>query len=84
MDDLARAWWVQDLNTRSGDADDALRGLERLDNGEWRQHSEDLDEPLHIIEITDPDEDVGDPGAPQSAASRRATRHSPPGPRMAR
>jgi hypothetical protein len=30
-----------------------------LDAGKWRQHSQDLDEPLHIIEIADPDEPAG-------------------------
>jgi predicted nucleic acid-binding protein len=90
------------LDARSEDADDALRGLERLDSVEmaplrdaeqaarlaaviartgldpwdahvaavadaavcpiltldaakWRQHAGDLDEPLHIIEIADPE-----------------------------
>jgi predicted nucleic acid-binding protein len=91
------------LDARSEDADDALRGLERLDNAEvaplrdaeqaarlatiivktgldpwdahvaaiadasvcpiltldaakWREHAMDLDEPLHVIEIADPDQ----------------------------
>lgn len=30
-----------------------------LDAAKWRQHSADLDEPLHVIEIADPD----DPGS---------------------
>lgn len=97
------------LDTRSEDADDALRGLERLDNAEvaplrdaeqaarlaaviartdldpwdahvaavadasvcpiltldvakWRLHSGDLDDPLHIIEVADPDK-PDDPGS---------------------
>jgi predicted nucleic acid-binding protein len=101
------------LDTRSEDADDALRGLERLDNAEvaplrdaeqaarlaaviartdldpwdahvaavadasvcpiltldaakWRQHAGDLDDPLHIIEVADPDES-DDPGSSAGA-----------------
>jgi hypothetical protein len=97
------------LDTRSEDADDARRGLERLDNAEvaplrdaeqaarlaaviartdlgpwdahvaavadasacpiltldvakWRHHSGDLDDPLHIIEVADPDK-PDDPGS---------------------
>jgi hypothetical protein len=30
-----------------------------IDAPKWRQHSQDLDEPLHIIEIADPDEPAG-------------------------
>jgi hypothetical protein len=30
-----------------------------LDAPKWRQHTGDLDEPLHIIEIADPDEPAG-------------------------
>ena len=94
------------LDTRSEDADDALRGLEgwitpsrrcgrqaarlaaviartdldpwdahvaavadasvcpilTLDAAKWRQHAGDLDDPLHIIEVADPDESDG-PGS---------------------
>jgi predicted nucleic acid-binding protein len=107
----ALAMAAASLDARSDDADDALRGLERLDNAEvaplrdaeqaarlaaviartgldawdahvaavadasicpilsldaakWRQHSADLDEPAHVIEIADPDEAPGGPGAP--------------------
>ena len=105
----ALAMAAASLDARCEDADDALRGLERLDNvevaplrdaeqaarlaaviartglhpwdahvatvadasvcpiltlnaGKWRQHSADLDEPLHIIEIADPNGVPDDPG----------------------
>jgi len=29
--------------------------MTQSDGGKWREHSGDLDEPLHIIEIADPD-----------------------------
>ena len=37
-------------------ADAAACPILTLDAPKWRQHSGDLDEPLHIIEIADPDE----------------------------
>jgi predicted nucleic acid-binding protein len=37
-------------------ADAAVCPILTLDAPKWRQHSGDLDEPLHIIEIADPDE----------------------------
>ncbi len=37
-------------------ADAAICPILTLEAGKWRQHCADLDEPLHIIEITDPDE----------------------------
>ncbi len=43
-------------------ADAAVCPILTLDAAKWRQHSADLDEPLHIIEITDPDEGSGGPG----------------------
>jgi predicted nucleic acid-binding protein len=36
-------------------ADAAVCPILTLDAGKWREHSADLDEPLHIIEIADPD-----------------------------
>ncbi|MGH3184689.1 MAG: PIN domain-containing protein [Streptosporangiaceae bacterium] len=43
-------------------ADAAVCPILTLDAAKWRQHSRDLDEPLHFVEITDPDEAPGDPG----------------------
>ncbi len=40
-------------------ADASVCPILTLDAGKWRQHSGDLDEPLHIIEIADPDAPVG-------------------------
>jgi hypothetical protein len=40
-------------------ADASVCPILTLDAGKWRQHSGDLDEPLHIIEIADPDEPAG-------------------------
>jgi predicted nucleic acid-binding protein len=40
-------------------ADASVCPILTLDAGKWRQHSGDLDEPLHIIEIADPDETAG-------------------------
>ena len=37
-------------------ADAAICPILTLDAAKWRQHAERLDEPLHIIEIADPDE----------------------------
>jgi len=36
-------------------ADASVRPILTLDAGKWRQHSGELDEPLHIIEIADPE-----------------------------
>ena len=36
-------------------ADAAICPILTLDAAKWRQHAEDLGEPLHIIEIADPD-----------------------------
>lgn len=36
-------------------ADASVCPILTLDGGKWRQHLDDLDEPLHIIEIADPD-----------------------------
>jgi predicted nucleic acid-binding protein len=40
-------------------ADASVCPILTLDAAKWRPHSGDLDEPLHIIEITDPDEAPG-------------------------
>ena len=40
-------------------ADAAICPILTLDAGKWRQHSADLDESLHIIEIADPGEGAG-------------------------
>lgn len=40
-------------------ADASVCPILTLDAGKWRQHSGDLDDPLHIIEIADPDEPAG-------------------------
>ena len=40
-------------------ADASVCPILTLDAGKWRQHSGDLDEPLHIIEIADPGEPAG-------------------------
>lgn len=37
-------------------ADAAICPILTLDAGKWRQHARDLDEPLHIIEIADPED----------------------------
>lgn len=44
-------------------ADAAVCPLLTMDAAKWREHSGDLDEPLHIIEIVDPDEAPGDSDA---------------------
>jgi predicted nucleic acid-binding protein len=44
-------------------ADASVCPILTLDAAEWRQHAGDLDEPLHFIEITDPGEEPGIPGA---------------------
>jgi predicted nucleic acid-binding protein len=43
-------------------ADAAVCPILTLDAGKWREHAADLDEPLHFIEISDPDEAPGGPG----------------------
>jgi hypothetical protein len=40
-------------------ADAAICPILTLGAGKWRQHSADLDDPLHFIEIADPDEPPG-------------------------
>ena len=40
-------------------ADASVCPILTLDAGKWRQHSGDLREPLHIIEIADPDAPLG-------------------------
>ena len=41
-------------------ADASVCPILTLDAAKWRQHAGDLDDPLHFIEITDPDEGPGD------------------------
>ena len=65
MDDLARARWVQDLNTRSRDADDALGGLERLDNAE-------------VVPLRDTEQAPGLPPGHRQDRPRSAGRHTWP------
>jgi predicted nucleic acid-binding protein len=36
-------------------ADAAICPILTLEAGKWRQHAGDLDEPLHIVEIADPE-----------------------------
>lgn len=43
-------------------ADASVCPVLTLEAGKWRQHSDDLDQPLHIIEIADPDEAPNDSG----------------------
>ena len=43
-------------------ADAAVCPILTLDAARWREHAADLDEPLHVIEIADPDEAPGGPG----------------------
>jgi predicted nucleic acid-binding protein len=43
-------------------ADAAVCPILTLDAARWREHAVDLDEPLHFIEIADPDEAPGGPG----------------------
>ena len=37
-------------------AEASVCAIVTLDAAKWRQHARDLDEPLHIVEIADPDE----------------------------
>jgi len=46
-------------------ADAAVCPILTLDAAKWQEHARDLDEPLHFIQITDPDEAAGGPGAEQ-------------------
>ena len=43
-------------------ADAAVCPVLTLNAARWREHAADLDEPLHVIEIADPDEAPGGPG----------------------
>jgi predicted nucleic acid-binding protein len=43
-------------------ADASVCPILTLDPAKWRQHSEDLDDRLHIIEIADPGQPPEDPG----------------------
>jgi len=45
--------------------DAAVCPLLTLDAAKWQEHARDLDEPLHFIQITDPDEAPGGPGGEQ-------------------
>ena len=44
-------------------ADAAICPILTLAAAKWREHSADLDEPLHVIEIADPGEAPGDSGS---------------------
>ncbi|HYZ55605.1 MAG TPA: PIN domain-containing protein [Streptosporangiaceae bacterium] len=44
-------------------ADAAVCPVLTLNAAKWREHAADLDEPLHIIEITEPGRDAGRPWA---------------------
>ena len=54
-------------------ADAAVCPILTLDAGKWREHAADLDEPLHFIEIADPDEAPGGSG-PGALGARGDTR----------
>jgi predicted nucleic acid-binding protein len=54
-------------------ADAAVCPILTLDAARWREHAADLDEPLHFIEVTDPDEAPGGPG-PGALGARSSTR----------
>jgi predicted nucleic acid-binding protein len=43
-------------------ADAAVCPIRTLDAARWREHAADLDEPLHLIEVADPDEGRAAPG----------------------
>ena len=45
-----------DVRSDAAVADAAICPILTLDAARWRQYAERLDEPLHIIEIADPDE----------------------------
>src|SRR5260370_6378378 len=47
-------------------ADASVCPILTLDAPKWPQHSGDLDEPLHIIQIADPDQPAGSPAVPAS------------------
>jgi hypothetical protein len=44
-------------------ADAAICPILTLHAAKWQEHAGDLDEPLHVIEIADPDEAPGDRGS---------------------
>jgi len=54
-------------------ADAAVCPILTLDAAGWREHAADLDEPLHFIEIADPDEGPGGSG-PGALGVRSGTR----------
>src|SRR5690242_13786170 len=53
-------------------ADAAVCPILTLGAARWREHAADLDEPLHFIEIADPDEGPGGPG-PGALGARSGT-----------
>ena len=53
-------------------ADAAVCPILTLGAAGWREHAADLDEPLHFIEIADPDEGPGGPG-PGALGARSGT-----------
>jgi predicted nucleic acid-binding protein len=58
-------------------ADAAVCPILTLDGARWREHATDLDEPLHFIEIAEPDEPPGGPG-PGGLGARAGTRFASP------
>jgi predicted nucleic acid-binding protein len=58
-------------------ADAAVCPILTLDAARWREHAAGLDEPLHFIEIADPDEPPGGPG-PGALGARSDTRSRHP------
>jgi predicted nucleic acid-binding protein len=46
-------------------ADAAVCAILTLDAAKWREHARDLDEPLYLIEIADPDQTPGTRGPDQ-------------------
>ena len=54
-------------------ADAAVCPILTLDGARWREHAADLDEPLHVIEVADPDGAPGGAG-PGALGARSGTR----------
>jgi predicted nucleic acid-binding protein len=54
-------------------ADAAVCPILTLNGAKWREHAADLDEPLHVIEVADPDEAPGS-GGPGALGARSGTR----------
>jgi predicted nucleic acid-binding protein len=58
-------------------ADAAICPILTLNAARWREHAADMDEPLHLIEIAEPDEPPGGPG-PGALGARGGTRFASP------